>query len=238
MLKSSEKYHSNLKKSNKSEKKNENKMTMSFKLPEFVDCNKLKHYSYCFEKSVDNPLQYSISYFEFDVKDPNEEKKEDKFKKVSSMFFSDNKQQSCNNTTSHSNNTSSTRGGGATTSSSNTNTGTTFSFSARSFINNLTKRTPAAAAPPAVAAPPPVAVPPPVAAPPADHATIATTYTEEDVAKLKKQMAHEMEEREEIMKVQFELQQKHHKDNLKKTYRTSRLKRSKWKSPTQKRRKL
>ena len=30
-------------------------------------------------------------------------------------------------------------------------------------------------------------------------------------------MAHEMEEREEIMKVQFELQQKHYKDNLKKT---------------------
>ena len=83
-------YHSNLKKSNNSAKKNENKMTVSFKLPKFVDWDKLKHYNNCFEKSVDNPLQYSISYFEFDVKDPNEEKKEDKFKKVSSMFFSDN----------------------------------------------------------------------------------------------------------------------------------------------------
>ena len=47
-------YHSNLKKSNNSAKKNENKMIVSFKFPEFVDCKKLKHYNYCFEKSVDN----------------------------------------------------------------------------------------------------------------------------------------------------------------------------------------
>ena len=66
-----------------------NKMTLKFQLPDFVNRESLQHYSYCFEKSEDNPLQYSITYFEFDVKDPKEEQEEEKFKTASSMFFSD-----------------------------------------------------------------------------------------------------------------------------------------------------
>ena len=92
-------YHSKSTWKNRNSGENEqqaNKMTVSFKLPEFVNRDVFKHYSYCFEKSVDNPLQYSITYFEFDIKDPKE-KEDNTFRKAATMYFSDQQHKNSNN---------------------------------------------------------------------------------------------------------------------------------------------
>ena len=57
------------KKANKKGEKENNAMTVIFNLPDFVSRENVKHYSYCFERSEFNELQYNITYFEFDTKD-------------------------------------------------------------------------------------------------------------------------------------------------------------------------
>ena len=104
-------------KENLSGKKAVNTMTLKFDLPDFIDRDKIKHYSYCFEKSQDNPLQYSITYFEFDVKDAKDKEEDNKYETASSMFFSDNPtsgnapapNNGANNNNAHSSSTSSNR---------------------------------------------------------------------------------------------------------------------------------
>ena len=64
-------------------------MTLTFDLPDFVDRDSVKHYSYCFEQRQNSQLQYAITYFEFDVKDAKAQKEEkEKFTAASSMLFS------------------------------------------------------------------------------------------------------------------------------------------------------
>ena len=64
-------------------------MTLTFDLPDFVDRDSVKHYSYCFEQRQNSQLQYAITYFEFDVKDAKAQQEEkEKFTAASSMLFS------------------------------------------------------------------------------------------------------------------------------------------------------
>ena len=68
-------------------------MKLTFELPDFVNRDKFEHYSYCFEKLADNLFQYSITYFEFEVKDPKEVKDEKSIPKQHQCFFGLKQQQ-------------------------------------------------------------------------------------------------------------------------------------------------
>ena len=87
---------------NKSTSSNKNKeknvLYLTFNLPEFVDRESALYYSYCFEPRDDNPLQYAIAYFEFDVKSAKmKEEEEDKSTKMNSMIFSSQNRHGPNN---------------------------------------------------------------------------------------------------------------------------------------------
>ena len=70
-------------KKNKDSKNDRNNLSLVFHLPEFVSHKNIIAYSYCFEQKVDpnntadQSLQYTIAYFEFEVK--GEETPNDKF---------------------------------------------------------------------------------------------------------------------------------------------------------------
>ena len=85
------KYKSNNAKPNqKGELEINNTMTVSFDLPDFVSREDIKHYSYCFQQSDFNKLQYTITYFEFNTKDSVKKKQDENFTKACSMLFSNN----------------------------------------------------------------------------------------------------------------------------------------------------
>ena len=124
----------------KGQKKLSNSLHLIFDLPDYVDRDSVDYYSYCFEQSQNNLLQYAISYFEFDVKDPNEakKKKEDKFTTASSMIFDSGANQthgssrstnSSTHQTNHHNNSSTSSSGNMQSSSSSSATSQGFSNS-------------------------------------------------------------------------------------------------------------
>ena len=121
-------------KKNKDSKNDDNNLHLVFDLPDFVSRENIIAYSYCFEQKVDpnnaadRSLQYTIAYFEFEVK--GEETPNDKFNQMSKINFSDvgggNGQQGNNNSN-----------GPNTNSQSSSTTGTGHGTASGSRINNL-----------------------------------------------------------------------------------------------------
>ena len=114
-----------------------NKMTLNFQLPEIVDREKLIHFSYCFEISDENPLQYSVAYFEFDTKSERQDIKSTK-KVAPSMTFQGGSSNGGNNPSTRngpSNNSSSAASGqhsqSSVSNSTNSRRTTTFASSTK-----------------------------------------------------------------------------------------------------------
>ena len=74
---------------NKKDGLSHNEMLLKFNLPDFVSRENILHYSYCFQQTEYNQLQYNITYFEFETKASKVDIKDDPFTKATSMFFSD-----------------------------------------------------------------------------------------------------------------------------------------------------
>ena len=122
--------------SNKNKEKNV--LYLTFNLPEFVDRESALYYSYCFEPRDDNPLQYAIAYFEFDVKSAKmKEEEEDKSTKMDSMIFSSQKRHGPNN---NSNGGRSNSSSGASRGGGNHSSRTNFSSHSSSRSNQYQKK--------------------------------------------------------------------------------------------------
>ena len=126
---------------NTSNKKGPNKggncLHLIFYLPDYVDHGSVTYYSYCFEQSDSNLMQYAILYFEFNVKDSNQTKKkeEDKFTTVTSMIFDSGAASGpYQNHSTTSNNQS--NGSNSTTMSNRQHNGSSF-YSSRAFSNSF-----------------------------------------------------------------------------------------------------
>ena len=63
-----------------------NTMSLTFILPDFVDRKSMQYYSYCFQQTASNDMQYAIAYFEMNTK--KAKKETNKSTSASSMIFS------------------------------------------------------------------------------------------------------------------------------------------------------
>ena len=63
-----------------------NTMSLTFILPDFVDRKSMQYYSYCFQQTASNDMQYAIAYFEMNTKKAKKETNEST--SASSMIFS------------------------------------------------------------------------------------------------------------------------------------------------------